>query len=198
MATMRVLGDVLVLGEAILSQAAKLEECQFGCVLSRAHEIFVVCPSNSAWQTVKHNAFGLTSASVPLGSGVDRCDIGGQVCAMQNAAHEIATGEEALADGKGVNVGIIGAGRIGIVHLEALAQCENANPVIISNPTIAKAEKAAKAYKLPEFTSDAMEVTILESHALAELARTLPPCSMLWLALAAMLWLALAAMPIGR
>merc|ERR1719498_2274215 len=57
-----------------------------------------------------------------------------------------------------VNVGIIGAGRIGIVHLEALASCENANPVIISNPTISKAQAAAEKYKLPAFTGDAMEV----------------------------------------
>ena len=57
-----------------------------------------------------------------------------------------------------INVGIIGAGRIGIVHLEALASCENANPIIISNPTISKAQAAAEKYKLPSFTADAMEV----------------------------------------
>lgn len=33
-----------------------------------------------------------------------------------------------------------------------------ARPVIISNPTVAKAEKAAKQYQVPEFTGDAMEV----------------------------------------
>ncbi|KAL1508297.1 hypothetical protein AB1Y20_004409 [Prymnesium parvum] len=57
-----------------------------------------------------------------------------------------------------VNVGIIGAGRIGIVHLEALASCAKANPIIISNPTVAKAQAAAAKFKLPEFTGDAMEV----------------------------------------
>ena len=30
--------------------------------------------------------------------------------------------------------------RIGLVHLEALASCANAKPIIISNPTLAKAE----------------------------------------------------------
>merc|ERR1719353_2654200 len=57
-----------------------------------------------------------------------------------------------------VGVGVIGAGRIGIVHLEALSSCESANAVIISNPTVSKAEAAAEKYKLPKFTSDAMEV----------------------------------------
>mmetsp|Transcript_16487 Transcript_16487/g.66606 ORF Transcript_16487/g.66606 Transcript_16487/m.66606 type:complete len:427 (-) Transcript_16487:842-2122(-) len=57
-----------------------------------------------------------------------------------------------------VNVGVIGAGRIGVVHLEALSGCQNANCVIISNPTIAKAESAAKQYNVPEWTADAEEV----------------------------------------
>jgi len=63
----------------------------------------------------------------------------------------------ALADGV-LNVGVIGAGRIGLVHLQALSSCETANPVIISNPTIAKAKAAAEKYKLPKFSSDAMDV----------------------------------------
>jgi inositol 2-dehydrogenase len=62
-----------------------------------------------------------------------------------------------LADGV-LNVGVIGAGRIGLVHLEALSSCETANPVIISNPTVKKAQAAAEKYKLPKFTSDALEV----------------------------------------
>jgi len=57
-----------------------------------------------------------------------------------------------------LNVGVIGAGRIGLVHLEALAGCESANAVIISNPTISKAEAAAEKYNLPKFTGDAMDV----------------------------------------
>jgi len=57
-----------------------------------------------------------------------------------------------------VNVGVIGAGRIGVVHLEALSGCEGATPIIISNPTVSKAEAAAKKFYVPEWTSDAMDV----------------------------------------
>ena len=63
----------------------------------------------------------------------------------------------ALADGV-LNVGVIGAGRIGLVHLQALSSCETANPVIISNPTIAKAKAAAEKYKLPKFSSGGQHV----------------------------------------
>ncbi|EWM20418.1 oxidoreductase, partial [Nannochloropsis gaditana] len=59
---------------------------------------------------------------------------------------------------KDVGVGIIGAGRIGIVHLEALAGCPSAIPVIISNPTVAKAQEAAVKFNVREFTDDAMKV----------------------------------------
>ena len=57
-----------------------------------------------------------------------------------------------------VGVGVIGAGRIGLVHLEALSACECANAVIISNPTVTKAEAAANKYRLDAFSSDAMDV----------------------------------------
>eukprot|EP00322_Chrysochromulina_rotalis_P010399 CAMPEP_0115858514 /NCGR_PEP_ID=MMETSP0287-20121206/16138_1 /TAXON_ID=412157 /ORGANISM="Chrysochromulina rotalis, Strain UIO044" /LENGTH=441 /DNA_ID=CAMNT_0003312783 /DNA_START=26 /DNA_END=1351 /DNA_ORIENTATION=+ len=63
-----------------------------------------------------------------------------------------------LADDGVLGVGVIGAGRIGIVHLEALSSCESAKAVIISNPTVSKAEAAAKKYKLDTFTGDADEV----------------------------------------
>eukprot|EP00640_Fibrocapsa_japonica_P003799 CAMPEP_0113937510 /NCGR_PEP_ID=MMETSP1339-20121228/4123_1 /TAXON_ID=94617 /ORGANISM="Fibrocapsa japonica" /LENGTH=368 /DNA_ID=CAMNT_0000940307 /DNA_START=244 /DNA_END=1347 /DNA_ORIENTATION=- /assembly_acc=CAM_ASM_000762 len=57
-----------------------------------------------------------------------------------------------------VRVGIIGAGRIGLVHLEALTSCPRAQPIIISNPTVSKAEAAAKRYCVPEWSSDARDV----------------------------------------
>ena len=57
-----------------------------------------------------------------------------------------------------VNVGVIGAGRIGIVHLEALASCANARPVIISNPTVSKAKAAAEKFNVPEFTGSDSDV----------------------------------------
>ena len=44
-------------------------------------------------------------------------------------------------DTKTIRVGVIGAGRIGVVHLEAITKAPGVIPVIISNPTISKAEK---------------------------------------------------------
>lgn len=59
---------------------------------------------------------------------------------------------------KTINVGVIGCGRIGIVHLGAITKAPNVRPVIVSNPTVSKAEKASKDYGVPRFTGDAMEV----------------------------------------
>eukprot|EP00612_Vaucheria_litorea_P005146 CAMPEP_0171461340 /NCGR_PEP_ID=MMETSP0945-20130129/5828_1 /TAXON_ID=109269 /ORGANISM="Vaucheria litorea, Strain CCMP2940" /LENGTH=387 /DNA_ID=CAMNT_0011987669 /DNA_START=222 /DNA_END=1385 /DNA_ORIENTATION=+ len=59
---------------------------------------------------------------------------------------------------KVINVGIIGAGRIGLVHLEALSSCPDAKPLIISNPTVAKAQAAAEKYNIPNFTESADDV----------------------------------------
>lgn len=59
---------------------------------------------------------------------------------------------------KVINVGVIGAGRIGLVHLEALASCANAKPIIISNPTVSKAEAAAAKFNVPYSSADAMDV----------------------------------------
>lgn len=47
---------------------------------------------------------------------------------------------ESLANQKEIKVGVIGCGRIGLVHLGAITKCANVTPVIVSNPTIAKAE----------------------------------------------------------
>jgi threonine dehydrogenase-like Zn-dependent dehydrogenase len=41
---------------------------------------------------------------------------------------------------KEIKVGVIGCGRIGIVHLGAISKCPNVTPVIVSNPTVSKAE----------------------------------------------------------
>ena len=41
---------------------------------------------------------------------------------------------------KTVKVGVIGMGRIGIVHLEAITKAPGIIPVIVSNPTVSKAE----------------------------------------------------------
>lgn len=39
-----------------------------------------------------------------------------------------------------VKVGVIGCGRIGLVHLEAITKAPGVTPVIVSNPTVSKAE----------------------------------------------------------
>lgn len=59
---------------------------------------------------------------------------------------------------KTIKVGVIGCGRIGLVHLEAITKAPGVTPVIVSNPTVSKAEKAAATYNVPRFTSDAMDV----------------------------------------
>ena len=41
---------------------------------------------------------------------------------------------------KTVRVGVIGCGRIGLVHLEAITKAPGVVPVIVSNPTVSKAE----------------------------------------------------------
>ncbi|EOD30533.1 hypothetical protein EMIHUDRAFT_232689 [Emiliania huxleyi CCMP1516] len=63
-----------------------------------------------------------------------------------------------MVDDNPIGVGIIGAGRIGLVHLEALSSCPDARPVIISNPTLSKAKAAAETYPGMAWTSDDTEV----------------------------------------
>lgn len=67
------------------------------------------------------------------------------------------TAEES-AEQKTVRVGVIGCGRIGLVHLEAITKAPNVKPVIVSNPTVSKAEAAAAQYGVPRFSGDAMDV----------------------------------------
>merc|ERR1712238_529111 len=59
---------------------------------------------------------------------------------------------------KEIKVGVIGCGRIGIVHLGAITKAPNVKPIIVSNPTVSKAEAAAATYGVPKFTADAMDV----------------------------------------
>jgi inositol 2-dehydrogenase len=59
---------------------------------------------------------------------------------------------------KDVRVGVIGMGRIGLVHLEAISKAPGVVPVIVSNPTVSKAERAAKQFNIAKFTDDAMDV----------------------------------------
>ena len=59
---------------------------------------------------------------------------------------------------KVVKVGVIGMGRIGLVHLEAITKAPGVVPIIVSNPTVSKAEAAASQYNIAKFTDDAMDV----------------------------------------
>merc|ERR1719297_56328 len=61
-------------------------------------------------------------------------------------------------ESKVIRVGVIGCGRIGLVHLGAITKSPNVVPVMVSNPTISKAEKAAAQFGVPRFTSDANDV----------------------------------------
>ena len=49
---------------------------------------------------------------------------------------------------KEIKVGVIGCGRIGIVHLGAITKAPNVSPVIVSNPTISKAEDGESSFEL--------------------------------------------------
>jgi len=62
------------------------------------------------------------------------------------------------AEKRELKVGVIGAGRIGLVHLEALQACPTAKAIIVSNPTVSKAEAASKQYNVAEFTGNDMDV----------------------------------------
>lgn len=59
---------------------------------------------------------------------------------------------------KSINVGVIGCGRIGMLHLEALSKAPGIRPIICSNPTIERARQAAERFHLPEYCADAMGV----------------------------------------
>lgn len=50
---------------------------------------------------------------------------------------------QASSDAKIVKVGVIGMGRIGLVHLEAITKAPGVVPIIVSNPTVSKAEAGA-------------------------------------------------------
>merc|ERR1719424_168462 len=65
---------------------------------------------------------------------------------------------ETNAGAKTVKVGVVGMGRIGMVHLEAITKAPGVVPIIVSNPTVSKAEAAAAQYNIPRFSNDAMDV----------------------------------------
>ncbi|KAG5185797.1 oxidoreductase [Tribonema minus] len=59
---------------------------------------------------------------------------------------------------RGLKVGIIGAGRIGRVHLETLASVPGVQPVIISDVVESVLKDVTATYGVPKYTMDANEV----------------------------------------
>lgn len=57
-----------------------------------------------------------------------------------------------------VKVGVIGCGRIGMLHLEALTKAPGVTPIICANPTIARAQEAAQKFSIAKYASDPMDV----------------------------------------
>jgi len=81
-----------------------------------------------------------------------------QTVSLQMSESSSPSEVQATEGPKEIRVGVIGCGRIGIVHLGAICKAPNVRPIIVSNPTISKAEKAAATFGVPKFTADAMEV----------------------------------------
>jgi len=57
-----------------------------------------------------------------------------------------------------IKVGVVGCGRIGLLHLEALTKAPGVEPIICCNPTIERARKAAETFRIPEYCADANDV----------------------------------------
>jgi ornithine cyclodeaminase/alanine dehydrogenase-like protein (mu-crystallin family) len=57
------------------------------------------------------------------------------------ASSSLSMNVEQNTAAKEIKVGVIGCGRIGIVHLEAITKAPGVKAVIVSNPTVSKAEK---------------------------------------------------------
>lgn len=61
------------------------------------------------------------------------------------ASSSLSMNVEQNTAAKEIKVGVIGCGRIGIVHLEAITKAPGVKAVIVSNPTVSKAEKGTFA-----------------------------------------------------
>lgn len=69
--------------------------------------------------------------------GVEGFSVGRSTAARRSALYMTTADNKAKRD---VKVGVIGCGRIGLVHLEATTKAPGVTPIIVSNPTISKAE----------------------------------------------------------
>ena len=63
--------------------------------------------------------------------------VNGPSSPLRNTALYMTTKDSPTKD---INVGVIGCGRIGLVHLEAITKAPGVTPIIVSNPTVSKAE----------------------------------------------------------
>jgi threonine dehydrogenase-like Zn-dependent dehydrogenase len=77
-------------------------------------------------------------ATLALDYGVSAFTVQQHGALHKNSALQMTT--ESSVEKKIIKVGVIGAGRIGLVHLEAITKAPGVIPVIISNPTVSKAE----------------------------------------------------------
>jgi len=60
-----------------------------------------------------------------------------------------------------VKVGVVGCGRIGMLHLEALTKAPGVMPIICYNPHIDRARNAAEKFKIQAYCADADDVIII-------------------------------------
>jgi threonine dehydrogenase-like Zn-dependent dehydrogenase len=68
----------------------------------------------------------------------------GRPSAVYTSKHQLRMAAEER-EVKDIKVGVIGCGRIGLVHLEAITKAPGVTPIIVSNPTVSKAEKGKSA-----------------------------------------------------
>jgi len=104
------------------------------------------------------SAYAFTSSSSSSTSAFNKNNVHPRFAAPRKSRSSLSMNVEATNTKKNIRVGVIGCGRIGVVHLEAITKAPNVTPVIVSNPTISKAEAAAAQYGVPKFTGDAMDV----------------------------------------
>jgi len=82
-------------------------------------------------------------AALAVDAGVSAFSIQQHGALRRSSSLSMAT--EKTETKKTVRVGVIGAGRIGLVHLEAITKAPGVIPVMISNPTVSKAEAGKNA-----------------------------------------------------
>ena len=120
-------------------------------------------------------------------SALALCQNGNAFSIQQGAAVRPATSSLKMTveenPTKNVRVGVIGCGRIGLVHLEAITKAPGVVPVIVSNPTVSKAEKGTFFFKFTKidcgwsycFLISSLDLEILNAILLPFHYEQLPP-----------------------